>query len=335
MPRSTITVLGAASRPALTTALAALAVSATVGLPAARAAAPTVDLQPQALARGADVAVPHVEDGVLVDGERRIELPGTDGEVLGASGVAWVAATWTDNRVGEQRRARIVRVEPDGAVRTIFVGPESRWALLSEDGSRLLTTAESGYRRAAVTVRSATDGAEVRSRVFDGWPQAVTADERKVVVQTMRRTVLWRVGPDRVRTVTRDAAGAVSIEHDLLATSTNDPYIGGCTRLVRLSDPGTTVWRSCKERVAAISPDGTQLLTFHILTDGVGPGRITLRTLRGKRLATWTTGWFSGWQWESPGTVLLEVNGTRKAATVRCTLGDCDNATDPVKVTPP
>jgi hypothetical protein len=104
---------------------------------------------------------------------------------------------------------------------------------------------------------------------------------------------------------------------------------------VRLSDPGTTVWRSCKERVAAISPDGTQLLTFHILTDGVGPGRINLRTLRGKRLATWTTGWFSGWQWESPGTVLLEVNGTRKFATVRCTLAACENATDPVKVTPP
>ena len=228
-----------------------------------------------------------------------------------------------------------MRVEPDGTVRTIFVGFEARWALLSEDGSRLVTMADSGYRRAAVTVRSATDGSEVRSRVFDGWPQAVTADDRKVVVQTMRRTVLWRVGPDRVRTVTRDAAGTVSIEHDLLATSTDDPYLGGCTRLVRLSDPSTTVWRSCKERVAAISPDGTQLLTFHILTDGVGPGRITLRTLHGKRLATWTTGWFSGWQWESPGTVLLEVNGTRKSATVRCTLAACENATDPVKVTPP
>jgi hypothetical protein len=36
----------------------------------------------------------------------------------------------------------------------------------------------------------------------------------------IRRTVLWRVGPDRVRTVTRDASGVVSIDHDLLATST-------------------------------------------------------------------------------------------------------------------
>jgi hypothetical protein len=67
----------------------------------------------------------------------------------------------------------------------------------------------------------------------------------------------------------------------------------------------------------------------------VGPGGITLRTLSGKRLATWTTGWFGGWQWESPGTVLLQVNGGRKSATVRCTLAECENATDPVKVTSP
>jgi hypothetical protein len=299
------------------------------------AAAPTVDLQPQALTRGADIAVPHIEDGVLVDGDRRTELPGNDARVVGASGDAWLVAAWTTNRVGEQRRARVVRVEPDGEVRTILVGDESRSALVSEEGSRLVVVEETGRRRAAVVVRFAEDGGEVARRVMDGWPQAVTADDRKVVVQTMRRTVTWRVGPDRVRTITRGIAGLADIEHDLFATYTKDPYLGGCMRLVRLSDLTETVWRSCKERVAAISPDGTQMLTFHILTDGVGPGEITLRTIRGKRLATWTTGWFSGWQWESPGTVLLEVNGRRKASTVRCTLAQCENATDPVKVTPP
>ena len=58
MPRST-TAVGAALRPvlasALASALAALAVSSATGLPAARAAAPAVDLQPQALARGKSV----------------------------------------------------------------------------------------------------------------------------------------------------------------------------------------------------------------------------------------------------------------------------------------
>ena len=33
--------------------------------------------------------------------------------------------------------------------------------------------------------------------------------------------------------------------------------------------------------------------------------------------------------------VLLEVNGSSRSATVRCTLAECENATDPVKVTPP
>jgi len=321
-------------RSTITTALLAGVAAVALVAPGA-AAGPTVDLQPEQLARGADIAVPHVADGVLVDGERRTELPGNDADVLGASGDAWLVAAWTTNRVGEQRRARVVRVEPDGAVRTIFVGYEARSALVSEDGSRLVTAEEAGPRRAAVTVRSAEDGNVIASRVMRGYPQVVTADDRKVVVQTVRRTVMWRVGPDRVRTITRGIAGLADIEHDLFATYTKDPYEGGCLRLVRLSDLRTTVWRSCRERVAAISPDGTQLLSFDILTDGVGPGQVTLRTIRGERLASWTTGWFSGWQWEAPGTVLLDVNGTRRAATVRCTLARCEDATDPVKVTPP
>lgn len=318
---------------ALLALLALLAAGAALATPA-HAAAPGVDLQPQRLDRGADIAVPHVEDGDFVDGARRLELPGTHAELLGASGDAWLVATWRTNGVGEQRGARVVRVEPDGTVRPVVAGIEARQALLSEEGSRLVTLAETG-RRAAVTVRSAADGSAIASRVLRGYPQVVTADDRRVVVQTVRRTLVWRVGPDRVRTITRGITGTVSLEHDLFAIYTKDPYVGGCTRLVRFSDLDRTVWRSCEERVAAISPDGTQLLTFHILTDGLGPGAITLRRTDGARLATWTTGWFSGWQWESPGTVLLDVNGTRRSATVRCTLGRCENATDPVPTQAP
>ena len=53
------------------------------------AAAPTVELQPHQLPRGADIAVPHIEDGqwghVFVDGARRIELPGRVARVIGPS----------------------------------------------------------------------------------------------------------------------------------------------------------------------------------------------------------------------------------------------------------
>ncbi|WP_210438207.1 hypothetical protein [Nocardioides xinjiangensis] len=322
-------------RTPLTVLTAVLATAAALAAPA-EAAAPTVDLQPQQLPRGADVAVPHVDDGVFVDGDRRIDLPGDDARVLGASDDgAWLAATWRTTRVGEQRGARVVRVRADGTVGTVLVGFEALDALLSEDGSRLVTVGDLGRRRAAVTVRSATDGAEVASRTFRGYPEVLTADDRRVLVRTAGRTAWWRVGSDRVRTLTRGLSGPASIEHDLFVTYTEDPYLGGCSRLVRLSDLATTLWRSCRQRVAAFSPDGTQVLSFHILTDGVGPGEIHLRTVRGTRLATWTTGWFGGWGWESPGTVLLRVNGRRTASVVRCTLARCENATDPVRVAAP
>ena len=317
----------------LTTSLtAALAAGAALTVPA-QAAAPTVELQPDRLERGADIAIAHIDDGDLVDGVRRVDLPGTEAELLGASGEAWIASTWRTNAVGETRSRRVVRVEADGNVRELLRPLEVYGTVLSEDGSRLL--AVGGGRASQVTVWSAVDGTEIASRTFRRYPEVVTADGRKVLVRTTDRLLWWRVSRDSVRTVTRALTGQASIEHDLLVTYTKDPYLGGCTRLARLSRPGTTVWRSCRDRVAAFSPDGTQMVTFHILTDGLGPGEVRLREMDGTRLATYRTNWFSGWQWESPGTLLLDVNGARKHAVVRCALADCEDATDPVKVSAP
>lgn len=308
---------------------ATLTTGALLAVPA-EASAPSIELQPESLARGADIAIPHIKDSDFVDGARRIELPGSDARILGPSDGAWLVVTWKTNRVGEWRRPRVVRVEPDSSVRTIRVGAETLSAELSEDGSRLLTVTETGRHKAPVTVRSAADGSEIASRVFDGFPQVVTGDDRSVIIQTTRRTLRWGVGANRVRTLVRGLSGSASIEHDLFATYTKDPYLGGCTQLVRLSDRNDVVWRSCRERVAALSPDGTQMLTVDILADGVGPGEILLREVDGTRLASWSTNWFSGWEWESPTAVLLDVNGARKSATVRCVLAQCENATDPV-----
>lgn len=315
----------------LLTVLAATATTAGVLALPAQAAAPSVVLQPESLPRGADIAVPHIVDGDFVDGTRRVELPGTVARILGRSGDAWLVGT---NNVEVRRNQRVVRVEADGTVRDVLRRVDPGTVVLSEDGSRLVGPSTS-TRTATVTVWSATDGTELAAREFDGYPTVLTADDRRVVVQTSRRAVTWRVRPDRVRTVARGFTGVASIEHDLVATYTKDPYLGGCMELVRLSDRTDVVWRSCRERVAAISPDGTQLLTFHILTDGLGPGEIRLRELDGTRLASWSTNWFSGWEWESPGVVLLDVNGTRKSATVRCTVAQCENATDPVRVQAP
>jgi hypothetical protein len=314
-------------------ALAALTTAITLVAPS-QAAAPTVELQPDRLGRGPDIAIPHIEDGDFVDGSRRVELPGTVAEVVGPSGDAWVLATHRTNKVGEWRNQRVVRVEADGSVREVLRDVDPSTLVLSEDGSRLVGPTTSD-RRTSIRVWSATDGSVVAERTFSGYPAVVAADARKVLVDTTKRLAVWKVGAGRVQTVTKRGTGLASLEHDLVATYTKDPYLGGCTELVRLSDLDEVVWRSCKERVAALSPDGTRMVTFGILTDGLGPGEVSLRTIGGKKLATWTTNWFSGWEWESPDTLLLDVNGQRKASTVRCTLASCENATDPVKVSTP
>lgn len=316
----------------MTTALlTVLAAGTALALPA-QAAAPTVDLQPQQLARGVDIAVPHIEDGDFVDGDRRVELPGTVARVIGPSGGGWLVGT---NNVDRERNQRVVRVSADDSVTVVLRQVDPASVVLSEDGSALFAVGRSRRTSATVRVWAPVDGSLLAERTFRGYPEVVSARGPKVLLRTTGRTFWWKWAKDNVRPVTSRLSGPASIEHDLLSIYTKDPYDGGCTKLVRLSDPSDTVWKSCRERVAAFSPDGTQLLTFHILTDGLGPSEIHLRETDGTRLASWTTSWFSGWGWESPGTVLLEVNGKRRSATVRCTLGACDNATDPVKVQAP
>lgn len=309
-----------------------LATGAALAVPA-QAAAPSVELQPQRLARGADIAVPHIEDGDFVDGVRRIELPGTVARIIGQSGDAWLVGT---NNVDRQRNRRVVRVEADGTVVDVLRDIDTSTVILSADGSTLAWQAFVSRGRKVITyVASAADG-ELLGRKGPGrYVSLLDVDATRVVISGNDRVFQWKFRSGRSRTIVKKAGGMASIEHNLLSIYTKDPYLGGCSKVVTLSKPRVKHWRSCRDRVAAFSPDGTQMLTFHLLTDGLGPGEIHLREIDGTRLATYTTSWFGGWGWESPGTVLLEVNGKRKSATVRCTVTACDNATDPVKATAP
>jgi hypothetical protein len=318
----------------LTTILTTTATTATTATPVlpAHAAAPTVELQPERLPRGADIGVPHIDDGDFVDGDRRVELPGQAAEVIGRSGDAWLVGTYD---VDPMRNRRVVRVEADGTLRPVLRGLDPWEVVLTADGSRLVAVPRPRLRGSVVNVWAADDGSLLAQREFSGYLGVVDADERRVLLHINRRLLWWRVASDRVRTLTRKYPNAASIEHDLISLYTKDPYRGGCTKLVRLSDLHDTLWESCRDRIADISPDGAQMFTMRILTDGLGADEIRLREIDGTRLATYTTGWFSDWAWESPTTVLLKVNGTKKAATVRCTLDACENATDPVKVQMP
>ena len=81
------------------------------------------------------------------------------------------------------------------------------------------------------TARSGAGGSEPLA------PGCWHADATRVVLSgDDRRLPVEAPWPVRMRTRDDGRGGTASIEHDLLSIYTNDPYLGGCTKLVRLSD---------------------------------------------------------------------------------------------------
>ena len=68
------------------------------------------------------------------------------------------------------------------------------------------------------------------------------------------------------------------------------------------------------------------MATIHILSDGLGPRDVWLRKPGGKLLAHYSTEWFGQIRWESDTSLLLDANGKKKTASVRCVIADCERA---------
>lgn len=309
---------------ALAAALAAT--GALLTTTAAGAAVPTTRLDPADLPRGADIAIPHIDGTTFVDGDRRVDVDAGRVTLVGASGRSFILGTSRRNGLGPYR---VLRLRPDDSVRTLLRA--SPWSLtLSADGRRLVHEATGTRRSSTISVRSARTGGLVAERGFPDYPTVLGMQGRRVLLTTWERGVFWwDVRTGRTTVVTDRPGNRADVEHDLLATFTDDPYLDGCTVLSRLSRPGRVLWRSCRERVDEFGPDGRAMATIHILSDGVGPGRVLLRGVRGDLRARYDAGqWFGEVRWEDPGTLLLDTNGTEHA-TVRCRLTACENATDP------
>ena len=290
-------------------------------------------LEPDRLTRGADVRVPHIEDGVFVDGERRVDLGAPRAVLLGRSGDSFVVGTTSRN--GTSRR-KVVRILPDDSLRTLLT-KVSPWELvLSEDGRRIVNAHPGKRRRTILKVWSARTGELQRRARLKGYAAVLTARGRRVILSDWDRgTFAWRFS-GRTRTITKRPGGLAHIGNNLLSSYTGDPYEGGCMKLSPLDEPRRTLWLSCDERVESIGPRGRRIATVHILSDGIGPNEVATRTTRGTLLDRYSTGgWFGMISWESPTTVLLETNGRRRAATVRCTDDGCENASDPEPVETP
>lgn len=297
---------------------AALATAPLLASPAV--AAGPVEIQPARLVRGADPATPYVAGGAVVDGDRRVDVPGRSASVLGRSGggyvvVSRIGGTWTTTRIGA-----------GGPAVTIVKGPLPEEVMLSDDGG---TVAVTTYlrRRTAIEVYLADTGDRVRRGLFARFPRVLDIQGARAVVGGPDGGYLWNVRTNRRTLLDTGAVYAADISSDRLASFDKDPYDGGCTQVSQLVGPRDLLWASCRESVRAFSPDGSRIVTQHKLTDGLGASRLWERTVEGRLLASYTVGsHFGTVAWEDDAHLLLDAYGDRRWAVVRCSEGDCERA---------
>jgi hypothetical protein len=310
--------------------LAAVAAASTLALalvPAgASQAAPSapvrvLEIKPAKLDRGPDAQVPRMSGRTVVDGDRRVQVEGRQPVLLGRSGSAYVVVSridgrWVTQRVAPGRPAKVL-------ARKTY--PES--VLLSDDGAHLAI--DRFFRGTSVLgVRDARTGTYVGGIAFDGYVDSIGANGGRVVVSGDDiGTRLWNPVTGTTRRISGLKGSLVDFAGDRLAGYTGDPYEGGCTRVVRLSRPGTVLWRSCEERVHSFSSQGRRMTTVDILADGLGPHRLWERGARGRLFARYDIqGWFGDAQWENDSDFVVEAAGRTQMALVRCSGGVCDRA---------
>lgn len=308
--------------PRLLATLATATLAATLVASPSSAAA-TTTINPGKLPRGADVAIPHLEKKTIVDGSVRIRISAPTVRMLGKSGTGYVVGT--ADRTGS--RGVLLRVAADGT-QTRLGRADIYLTELSGDGQNLVSTTIPSNRKSLITVRSATTGATVASRAFKGYASALDADTDRVLVGGAGKTWLWTTSTGSVSVVSDHAGYAGDLSADVVAGYTKDPYRGGCTVVSKLST-GQQLWRSCKERVQTFNADGSRMATIDLLSDGIGPGYVAVRGSTGQKLAAYTVkGWFGAIDFETTTALLLDTNGARKTATVRCTDTGCERASD-------
>ncbi|GAA5148337.1 hypothetical protein GCM10023340_22070 [Nocardioides marinquilinus] len=281
-----------------------------------------LEIKPAKLDRGPDAQVPRMSGRTVVDGDRRVQVEGRRPVLLGRSGSAYVVVSRIDGRWTTQR------VAPGRPARTLLRGAFPESLLLSDDGAHLVYNQFTTRRKTVVDVRSARTGKLVDGTVFTGYVDVLGMDGGRLVLggdDIGTRT--WNVPAGASRRISPLRGYDVDFAGDRLAVYTGDPYEGGCTRVLRLSRPGTVLWRSCDERVDSFSPQGRRMVTVGILADGLGPNTLWERATRGRLFARYeVAGWFGGVQWENDSDFVVEAAGRKQMALVRCSGGVCDRA---------
>jgi hypothetical protein len=318
-------------RPLLRTLalLASGAVAATlVASPAS--AVSTQTLNPSKLPRGDDVAIPHMEGKTVVDGAVRISVKAPKVVLFGKSGTAYIVGT-TDKQGND---GRALRLEANGT--STDLGPTTVYeTVLSGDGQSVVSSRSNHGAKTVIKAVSATTGAELAKQSFPGYQSVLDAQGTQILVGSYdgSGTQLWDTGSGTVTAVTKRSGYRADLSLGLLASFTKDPYDGGCTVLSSITKPGKRLWQSCTDSIVAFSTDGSHVAVADILSDGIGPNAVTVRTAAGKPIGNYkvNNGWFGELVFESPDELLLETSGPHKTATVRCRRAVCERASELTK----
>lgn len=286
-----------------------------------------VELRPAALERGADIRIPHLEGRTVVDGDVRVRVRGSGRVVLlGRSGKGYVVGVTRDDGSG----GVIKRVRPGAPARVLLRGVSPYVLQLSGDGQHLARVSGNTPKSTRITVYRASNGTVLRGRTFPGSASVLDLVEGRMVIGSWGpdRTLWWNFLSNATATIVGRIGSAADITGNRLATYTGDPYQGGCVVVSRLDAPRAATWRSCRERVAAFSPEGGRMATIHILSDGLGPNEVRVRKPSGKAIGRYTARWFGPLVFENERALLLDTNGAKWAATVRCVAATCLRASD-------
>jgi len=297
-------------------------------------ATPTQDLVLSKLDRGAPVGVPHLEGDVIVDGTLRIAVPRNVVGLIGQAGDDYLVWAFSSG-AGQDK---VVRVSPDGSRRLVLRGLAFYDSHLSPDGSTLAVSSIGNRPRTTIRTYDIATGALTDQRMLRGYGAVLDFDGEQVAIglNSPNRTVLWSVDSDTMTRVSGAVGYEADLDEDRLAIFTQDPYRGGCTVVSTFSEPDTTLWRSCRERVQAWSTDGSRMATVDLLADGLGPGRAWLRKAGGRLLGGYDSPYYFGAiGFEDETHVLLDTYSTSKYAVVRCDRSNCERASRTYPHSPP
>lgn len=288
------------------------------------AAGAPIELNPTQLSRGADAKIPYLDAKTIVDGSTRVAVRANQAGLLGKSGedyLLWAA---------DGSSSRVVKVTPSGELTTLATGGDAFNAVLSSDGTRVaVPKPKTQAGRTVIKVYDTADGSKVAKTKVMGFGSLLDIDDGRVIVgvASPARTISWNYESGNTETLAETTGYAANIAVDRLAVFDSDPYSGGCSVVSTLADPKSRFSRSCSERVYTFAPNGRRMAMIGLLTDGLGPDRVTVRRVGGREEATYDALFFFGdVAWEGNRKLLLETNARRSSALVRCVRRNCQRA---------